>query len=256
MKRKSKRYKNYNKFFSYNCAERQDRNFYYKDFSYSNSYNTHFTRSLFYGNNFFNAKMKYCGFNSCKFNFIEFRNTNFRGCRFKGAQFENVIFINCNLSNTNFQDASFKKVYYYNTSLKNIKGLKNKSFITKVIDNDVDLITFIPELQKAIKLCMKNRYIVDSNTIFYIKKRRLTNAQKKENKSLPKQERKCIQRNLQKEITRFSKQISLCKINIIRLLDNFTQNELAKGLILASKHIDKNFSSLSYFIPFIKKANS
>ena len=46
--------KKYNKFFSYNCAERQNRNFSYKDFSYSKSYNTRFTKSLFYGNNFFN----------------------------------------------------------------------------------------------------------------------------------------------------------------------------------------------------------
>ena len=32
---KSKKIKKYNKFFSYNCAERQNRNFSYKDFSYS-----------------------------------------------------------------------------------------------------------------------------------------------------------------------------------------------------------------------------
>ena len=254
MKRKSKRNINYNKFFSYNCAERQNRNFYYKDFSYSNSYNTHFTRSLFYGNNFFKARMKYCSFNGCKFTFIEFRNTNFRGCSFKGAQFENVIFINCNLSNTSFHDATFKNVYYYNTSLKNTKGIKNECTLKK-INNNLNL-TLIPELEDAIELCKNNRYIIDSNTIFYTKKRRLSNAQKAKDKLLPKQERKLLQRERQKELLKSPKQIFLCKINIIRLSYYFTQNEIAKGLILASKQINKNFSSLSYFIPFIKKASS
>lgn len=62
-KYRKKKVKKYNKFFSYKNADRAKRNFSYKDFGYSESYNTKFTGSLFYGNNFYRATMKYCGFN-------------------------------------------------------------------------------------------------------------------------------------------------------------------------------------------------
>lgn len=252
---KSKKIKKYNKFFSYNCAERQNRNFSYKDFSYSNSYNTRFTNSIFYGNDFFKATMKYCGFNGCKFSFIEFKSSNFRGCRFKGAQFENVIFENCNLSNTHFQGATFKNVYFTNTSLKNARGIKDTDSLTRINNHNLKL-SFSPQLLEAINECKTNPYIISSGTIFYKKKGRLSNAQKKAEKSLPKQERKRLQRERQKELLTHPKQMSLYKVNIIRLLDNFTEDEIAKGLHLAATSIDKNFSSLSYFIPYIKKANN
>lgn len=67
---------------------------------------------------------------------------------------------------------------------------------------------------------------------------------------------KRLQRERQKELLTHPKQMSLYKVNIIRLLDNFTEDEIAKGLHLAATSIDKNFSSLSYFIPYIKKANN
>lgn len=256
MKREMRHKKNkkYNKFFSYNCAERQNRNFSYKDFSYSNSYNTHFTNSIFYGNNFYKATMKYCGFNGCKFSFIEFKSTNFRGCRFKGAYFENVIFENCNLSNTHFQGATFKNVYFTNTGLKSARGIKDTDLLTRISNHNLKL-SLSAEILEAINECKTNPYIVSSGTIFYKKKGHLSNAQKKAEKSLSKQERKQLQRKRQDELLLHPKQLTLHKVNIIRLLDNYTEEEIAKGLHLAAISIDKDFSSLSYFIPYIKKAN-
>lgn len=248
-KMRNKKNKKYNKFFSYNCAERQNKNFSYKDFSYSNSYNTRFTNSIFYGNSFYKATMKYCGFNGCKFSFIEFKNTNFRKCRFKGAYFENVIFENCNLSDTNFQGATFKNVYFTNTSLKGVKGIKNTNLLTKIDNCNVEL-SLKAETLKVINECKINPYIVSSETIFYKKKARLNNE-----KSLSKQEQKQLQRKHQEELLLHPKQLTLHKINIIRLLDNYTEEEIARGLHLAATSIDKKFSSLSYFIPYIKKAN-
>lgn len=249
---KIKKIKKYNKFFSYNCAERKNRNFSYKDFSYSNSYNTRFTNSIFYGNNFFKATMKYCGFNNCKFSFVEFKSTNFRGCRFKGAQFENVIFENCNLSNTHFQEATFKNVYFSNTSLKNTKGIKDIHLWKKINNKNLEL-PLGPKILEVINECKANPYIVFSGTIFYKKKGRLSNFQKKSQKSLSKQERKYLQRKHQEELLAQPKQLLLNKVNIIRLLDNFTEDEIAKGLHLAAISIDKEFYSLSYFIPYIKR---
>lgn len=252
-KMRKKKIKKYNKFFSYNCVERKDRNFSYKDFSYSNSYNTRFTNSIFYGNNFYKATMKYCGFNGCRFSFIEFKSANFRGCRFKGAQFENVIFENCNLSNTHFQGATFKNVYFTNTSLKSARGIKDIYLLTRINNHNLKL-SLSSEMLEAINECKANPYIVSSGTIFYKKKGRLSNAQKRAEKSLSKQERKCLQRKRQEELLLHPKQLTLHKVNLVRLLDNYTENEIAKGLHLAAISIDKDFSSLSYFIPYIKKA--
>ncbi len=253
-KMQNKKIKKYNKFFSYNSAERQNRNFSYKDFSYSKSYNTRFTNSIFYGNNFFKATMKYCGFNGCKFSFIEFKSANFRGCRFKGAYFENVIFENCNLANAHFQGATFKNVYFTNTGLKSVNGIKDTDLLTRINNQDLKL-SLGSELLEAINECKTNPYIVSSGTIFYKKKGRVNNAQKKAEKSLSKQERKSLQRKRQEELILHPKQLTLHKVNIIRLLDNYTENEIARGLHLAVTSIDKDFSSLSYFIPYIKKAN-
>lgn len=254
MKRKIRRNKKYNKFFSYNCAERQNRNFSYKDFSYSNSYNTHFTNSVFYGNSFYKATMKYCGFNGCKFNFIEFKSTNFRGCRFKGAYFENVIFENCNLSNTHFQGATFKNVYFTNTNFKSARGIKDINLLTRINNHNLKL-SLSAEILESINECKTNPYIVSSGTIFYKKKGCLSNSQKRAEKLLSKQERKELQRKRQEELVLHPKQLTLHKVNIIRLLDNYTEEEIAKGLHLAAISVDKDFSSLSYLIPYIKKAN-
>lgn len=73
---------------------------------------------------------------------------------------------------------------------------------------------------------------------------------------MPKQERKRLQRERQTKLLAQAKQMSFNKVSIIRLLDNFTESEVAQGLHLATLSIDKDFSSLSYFIPYIKKANS
>ena len=73
---------------------------------------------------------------------------------------------------------------------------------------------------------------------------------------MPKQERKRLQRERQTKLLSQVKQMSFNKTSIIRLLDNFTESEIAQGLHLATLSIDKDFSSLSYFIPYIKKANN
>lgn len=257
MKRKSKPKKKiikYNKFFSYNCAERQNRNFSYKDFSYSNSYNTHFSNSVFFGNNFLKATIKYCGFNGCKFDFIEFKSTNFRGCRFKGAHFENVLFENCNLSNTHFQGATFKNVYLTNTSLKTAHGIKDTNLLININNHNLTL-SLSSSVLAALEACKNNSFIVNSGTIFFTKKGRLSNSQKRKEKLLSKQERKKLQKERQIKMLNSSKQLTLHKVNILRLLNNYSEDEVAKGLHLAAQSIDKNFSSVSYFLPFIKKAN-
>lgn len=242
------RKKRYNKFFSYKNADRAKRNFSYKDFGYSKSYNTRFTGSLFYGNNFNKACMKYCGFNGCTFRFIDFKNTNFRGSRFKGAVFENVLFDNCNLENADFHGAKFRNVYYSNTSLKKTKGISNPEVLKRLSKHSAN-INLGENLVKAILHCKKNKYILESDTLFYKEKHRLSNAKKRELKELSKAERKRLQRQMEAK----EKSWLINKVNIIRLLDVYSEDEIAKGLDLAAEGIDRSFGSLSYFLPYIRK---
>lgn len=251
MKKKSTK-KNFNKFFNYDCENRQNKNFSYKDFSYSKSYNTNFKNSKFYGNNFNKAILKYCTMNGCEFKFIEFKNTNFRGSKFIGAHFENVIFQNCKLNKCTFKNSTFKNVYYSNTSLGDIKGIsKDNNSLIRINNQNIPL-TISKELSTSLELCKKNKYIMRSDTLFYKKKNRLSNSQKKIEKSLTKLERKNLQRQRQKlQSTSFQ----LNKVNIIRLLNVYDEQTLSKGLSLAATSIDREFYSLSYFIPYIKKIN-
>lgn len=124
-KKKSKKQREFNKFFSYKDFERKDRNFMYKDFSNSKSIHSNFTRSCFDYARFYKAHMKYCGFNGCSFNWIEFKSCNFRGSRFKGAIFKNVVFNTCVLTNSNFEGAVFENVYFLNSGKKDIKERNN-----------------------------------------------------------------------------------------------------------------------------------
>lgn len=65
--KKNVRKTKHNKFFSYKNEERSKRNFKYKNFEKSNSYNTRFTASNFNFVNFKKAIMKYCDFNGADF---------------------------------------------------------------------------------------------------------------------------------------------------------------------------------------------
>lgn len=66
---KKKRKQKYprNKFFTYTNEDRSGKNFNFKDFRNSTSYNSKFNRALFYGTYFNKTTMKFCGFNGAFF---------------------------------------------------------------------------------------------------------------------------------------------------------------------------------------------
>lgn len=123
-----------NKFFSYTNKNRADKNFSFKDFRNSTSYNTQFTRSIFYGTYFEKVTMKYCGFNGANFESITFINCNFKNSRFKGASFKNCYFKNCKMNNTNLQNTKFINTFFQGTGLKKARRVP-KDFETKDVPN-------------------------------------------------------------------------------------------------------------------------
>lgn len=152
-KRNKIKKREYNKFFSYKNTERKHRNFMYKNFHKSKSYNTRFTGSDFSFANFSKSTMKYCGFNGCTFNGTEFKNSNLRGCRFKGAQFNSVYFIN----------TSIKKCYGISKETPGIIFINNHPSNHKISSN----------LYNTILDCNKNNHIYNSETLIFHKKKRL-----------------------------------------------------------------------------------
>ncbi len=232
--------------------DRKKRNFSYKDFSYSNSYNTCFTGSVFYGNNFFKARMKYCGFNGCTFQFIEFNKTNFRGSRFKGAIFRNVWFNNCNLQGASFHGASFFNVLYTNTNISKAKGVPQSECLVRINHNTTKF-QLSQQLYEAILSCKSNQFILKSGTLFYKQKNRLSNAKKRALKQMPKADRKEYQRQIQLHIDK-KNNLQIHQINLERLLLAYSEKAIIAGLHDASNSINKDFSSLSYFVPYLERA--
>ena len=221
--------KKYNKFFSYTNMERRDRNFRYKNFGYSNSYNTCFTGSFFYGNNFFKAKMKYCSFNGCRFQFIEFDSTNFRGCTFKGAIFENVWFNNCVVEKADFRGAIFVNVFYTNMNLLKSKGIQQTDSLVR-INQKTAKFQLSQQLLDTVSLCKTNKYVLKSNTLFYRQKQMWLHNKKRDD-------------------------LQIHYVNLKRLLSVYSEEIVVAGFLLAVDAIDKDFSSLSYFVPYFERAS-
>ena len=214
-KKKIKKIKK-NKFFSYKNENRIKRNFTYKNFAKSDSYNTRFTSSNFSFVNFEKATMKYCGFNGAVFNGTEFKNSNFRGSRFIGAEFKNVIFYNTKLDKANFKNATFENVMFISTSLKYVKGI-NENIQGIQIIKSAPKVDINNDLEKVVNQAQKNTYIKNSQTL------------------------------------RFKKKDKINFINIKRLQDEFNEDELLLGLSEAKELINNDFYTLSYLSKIIRK---
>ena len=214
-----RRVRKYNKFFSYKNENREGRNFRYKNFGRSNSYNTRFTRSDFTFVNFEKAIMKYCGFNGATFHGAEFKNTNLKGSRFKGSSFRDTIFYHTNLAKTDFSGAVFENVVFIGTNVRNIQGISQTASGISV-HSSIPAVQLTDNLRAALFGTKRNAYIVRSGVL-------------------------CLDRGDQ-----------LFLVNIKRLLDRFTEDELTTGLKLATQQIRTNFYTLSYLIAFFDRAGS
>ena len=212
---KKRKQPKFNKFFSYNNEKRIKKNFMYKNFERSNSYNSSFTLCNFKNTNFQKSTMKYCGFNGALFEGTEFKNANLRGSRFKGALFKNVIFIDTKLDKVTFENAKFENVIFVNSSLKRCKGIKKDTQGIEVL-NSMPRENFDLELIKAIKFANQNKYIRDSEILIRKKGQRL---------------------NI---------------INIIKLRKLFEDKYLIKNLKSISKIISNQFYTLSYLIHYLQ----
>lgn len=142
-KTKSKKSRTYSKFFSYKDMDRRKRNFLYKDFSNSNSYNTKFNFSIFRYCKFYKAKIKACGLNGCVIEWTDFKSSNFNHTRFNGTIFKNVYFVDCKLERASFKNAVFENVVFKGSSYQRFKNIKG-TFEEKELKNiDIESLKFL-----------------------------------------------------------------------------------------------------------------
>lgn len=153
------------KIFSYSNDDRTDRNFMYKDFEKTKSYNTDFSRTKFSGVSFRAAHMKYCKFDKAVFSGVDFIGTNLRGSTFIGADFKECIFSSANFDKTNFTNAVFQDCYVIGSGISSAKGITLDTPGVIFLCSSPSQNSISSELRGAVEQLRSNDVIRKSHTL-------------------------------------------------------------------------------------------
>ncbi|MDT8718810.1 pentapeptide repeat-containing protein [Clostridium sp. 19966] len=200
--------------FNYNNIEKIDKNFMYKNLERSNCYNCDFSGSIFDFASFRGAHFKSTTFFKCSFKYAEFIGTNLKDSDFKGAIFENAVFDSVKLENTNFKDAEFINTIFLCTDMSKAKNIDINALGIRIFE-EMPRLEISEDLRAAVFTAMENKYI---------KKSRVFDT----------------------------KDGSLNTLNIMLLLESFTEETIITGLKLIVTKLDRDFYTLSYIIKFLK----
>jgi hypothetical protein len=200
--------------FNYNNIEKKDKNFMYKNLERSNCYNCDFSASIFDFVSFRGAHFKSTNFYSCSFKYAEFIGANLKDSDFKSAVFENAVFDSVKLEGTNFKDARFVNTVFLATDISKAKNLDPNTSGIRIFE-EMPRLEISEELKNAVLIAMENKYV---------KKARVLDT----------------------------KDGGLNTLNIMLLLENFTEETIITGLKLIVTKLDREFYTLSYIIKFLK----
>lgn len=200
--------------FNYNNIEKKDKNFMYKNLERSNCYNCDFSGSIFDFVSFRGAHFKSTNFYRCRFAYAEFIGTNLKDSDFKSAVFENAVFDSVKLEGANFKDARFINTIFLSTDINKAKNIDINTPGIRIFE-EMPKLEISKELRAAVLTAMENKYV---------KKARVLDT----------------------------KDGGLNTLNIMLLLENFTEETIIDGLKLIVEKIDREFYTLSYIIKFLK----
>jgi hypothetical protein len=200
--------------FNYNNIEKKDKNFMYKNLERSNCYNCDFSASIFDFVSFRGAHFKSTNFYSCSFKYAEFIGANLKDSDFKSAVFENAVFDSVKLEGTNFKAARFVNTVFLATDISKAKNLDPNTPGIRIFE-EMPRLEISEELKNAVLIAMENKYV---------KKARVLDT----------------------------KDGGLNTLNIMLLLENFTEETIITGLKLIVTKLDREFHTLSYIIKFLK----
>lgn len=200
--------------FNYNNIEKKAKNFMYKNLERSNCYNCDFSGSVFDFVSFRGAHFKSTNFFRCSFKYAEFIGTQLKDSDFKSAVFENAVFDSVKLDGTNFKDAKFINTTFLSTDINKAKNIDINTPGIRIFE-EMPKLEISEELRAAILTAMENKYV---------KKARVLDT----------------------------KDGGLNTLNIMLLLENFTEETIITGLKLIVTKLDREFFTLSYIIKFLK----
>lgn len=199
-------------------AEKMNKNFMYKDLKRSHCYDCDFSGSNFDYASFRGAHFKSCNFYGVSFKAAEFVGTNLKKCRFKKAKFEDVVFDGVNLEGADFATAIFKNTIFVGCDVSKAKNLNTISVNIKIYDTYPEL-EMSEALTKAIEEAMTNAHIKAARVLD-------------------------------------TKEGTINTISVMRLLEQFDEEILIKGLKLMKNKISNDFCTLSYLTKFLAKHES
>lgn len=200
---------------NYKNADKTNKNFMYKDLRRSHCYDCDFSGSNFDFTSFRGAHFKSCNFYGASFKATEFVGSNLKKSRFKKARFEDVIFEGANLDGVDFAGAVFKNVIFVGTDVTKAKNLNTISVNIKIYEV-APTIEISEPLKAAVALAMENKHVKASRVLD-------------------------------------TKEGTINTISMMRLLEQFEETTLIKGLTLMKGKIDNDFCTLSYLIKFLAK---
>lgn len=146
--------KNFNNLLSYKNVEKKEKNFLYKDFSNTDSYNVKFDFSMFKFCKFYKTIIKASNFYGCIFEWSDFRSSNFNHTRFTKAIFRNVYFGDCKLNQAHFKYAKFENCIF---KVSDYKNLKDKEGVICERDLDIDTNNLALQLKNNFNIIELNK---------------------------------------------------------------------------------------------------
>ena len=201
--------------FNYKNADKQNKNFMYKDLRRSHCYDCDFAGSNFDFTSFRGAHFKACNFYGASFKAAEFVGTNLKKSRFKKARFEDALFEGANLDGADFEGAVFRNTIFVGCDVTKAKNLNTISVHIKTYET-LPTLEMSNQLRAAIQDVMQNKYVKDSRVLD-------------------------------------TKEGEINTLSVIRLLQHFSEKSLIKGFAIMKGKVDNSFCTLSYIIKFLAK---
>lgn len=194
--------------------QKLNKNFMYNNLKKSNCFDVDFSGSNFDFASFRGAHFKGCNFFKCSFKAAEFVGTSLKKARFKNAKFEDVVFEGANLNGADFGGATFKNTVFLCTDVSVANNLDLSNPEIKVYETMPEL-QISDALKSALEGFMENEYVKNSRVLD-------------------------------------TKDGEIHVVNVMRLLENYDENELIKGFKILKPRLDKEFYTLSYIIKMLR----
>lgn len=205
------------KSFSYNNADKSNKNFMYNNLSRSICYNCDFSNSHFEFVSFRGAHFKKCNFFRGNFTGAEFIGSNLKGSRFNEAKFDNTIFECANLNGIDFKGAKFTNTIFVGCDLSTVKNLNLNHPEIRIFESMPEL-NISDDLKSAVNIAMENEFVKNSRVFD-------------------------------------TKDGTINGLTFMILSEIFDEKTLIEGMHYLKFEVDKDFHTLSYVIKLLNKMN-